>query len=106
MCYRFLEIEPKAWAGMEETAASPDAAKHHIGAVRPFHPSHPIVLYVFTYFHSSWVRDWIRRSVPLGSIWGFWCSIRNTAYACRVQHRPHQIANKSPLLTAGPAASQ
>ncbi|OEL16108.1 Transmembrane and coiled-coil domain-containing protein 4 [Dichanthelium oligosanthes] len=29
--FRFLEIEPKAWAGMEETAASPEA-KHHIGA--------------------------------------------------------------------------
>ncbi|OQU93398.1 transmembrane and coiled-coil domain-containing protein 4 [Sorghum bicolor] len=29
--FRFLEIEPMAWAGIEETAASPDA-KHHIGA--------------------------------------------------------------------------
>ncbi|GJN09330.1 hypothetical protein PR202_ga27329 [Eleusine coracana subsp. coracana] len=27
----FLEVDPKAWAGMEETAASP-GAKHHIGA--------------------------------------------------------------------------
>ncbi|CAN6308315.1 unnamed protein product [Urochloa humidicola] len=29
--FRFLEIDPKAWAGIEETAASPEA-KHHIGA--------------------------------------------------------------------------
>ncbi|TVU48639.1 hypothetical protein EJB05_08280, partial [Eragrostis curvula] len=29
--FRFLEIDPKAWAGLEETAASPEA-KHHIGA--------------------------------------------------------------------------
>ncbi|KAK3150253.1 hypothetical protein QOZ80_3AG0230870 [Eleusine coracana subsp. coracana] len=29
--FRFLEVDPKAWAGMEETAASP-GAKHHIGA--------------------------------------------------------------------------
>jgi hypothetical protein len=46
-CFRFQEIEPMAWAGMEETAASPDA-KHHIGAVRAL-PSHPIVLSVPTY---------------------------------------------------------
>ncbi|CAL4920373.1 unnamed protein product [Urochloa decumbens] len=30
-CDSFLEIDPKAWAGIEETAASPEA-KHHIGA--------------------------------------------------------------------------
>jgi hypothetical protein len=30
---RFLEIDPKAWAGVEKTAASSDP-KHHIGAVR------------------------------------------------------------------------
>nr|CAB3502254.1 unnamed protein product [Digitaria exilis] len=29
--FRFLEIEPQAWPGLEETAASPEA-KHHIGA--------------------------------------------------------------------------
>ncbi|XP_047089221.1 transmembrane and coiled-coil domain-containing protein 4-like [Lolium rigidum] len=29
--FRFLEINPAAWAGLEETAASPEA-KHHIGA--------------------------------------------------------------------------
>lgn len=29
--FRFLEIDPAAWAGLEETAASPEA-KHHIGA--------------------------------------------------------------------------
>lgn len=29
---RFLEIDPKAWAGVEKTAASSDP-KHHIGAV-------------------------------------------------------------------------
>ncbi|KAG2555303.1 hypothetical protein PVAP13_9KG560800 [Panicum virgatum] len=29
--FRFLEIEPQAWVGLEETAASPEA-KHHIGA--------------------------------------------------------------------------
>ncbi|XP_034573307.1 uncharacterized protein [Setaria viridis] len=29
--FRFLEIDPKAWAGLEETAASTEA-KHHIGA--------------------------------------------------------------------------
>ncbi|MQL98697.1 hypothetical protein Taro_031415 [Colocasia esculenta] len=29
--FRFLEIEPKAWPGLEETAAS-SSAKHHIGA--------------------------------------------------------------------------
>ncbi|KAK3148598.1 hypothetical protein QOZ80_3BG0296980 [Eleusine coracana subsp. coracana] len=29
--FRFLEIDPKAWAGLEETAASPEA-KHHIAA--------------------------------------------------------------------------
>jgi hypothetical protein len=30
---RFLEIDPKAWPGVEKTAASSDP-KHHIGAVR------------------------------------------------------------------------
>jgi len=30
---RFLEIDPKAWVGVEKTAASSDP-KHHIGAVR------------------------------------------------------------------------
>ncbi|VAI11779.1 unnamed protein product [Triticum turgidum subsp. durum] len=29
--FRFLEIDPAAWPGLEETAASPEA-KHHIGA--------------------------------------------------------------------------
>ncbi|BAF10645.1 transmembrane and coiled-coil domain-containing protein 4 [Oryza sativa Japonica Group] len=29
--FRFLEIDPKAWSGLEETAASSEA-KHHIGA--------------------------------------------------------------------------
>ncbi|XP_062209595.1 uncharacterized protein LOC133911386 [Phragmites australis] len=29
--FRFLEIDPRAWAGLEETSASPEA-KHHIGA--------------------------------------------------------------------------
>uniref|UniRef100_A0A0E0K7T1 DUF726 domain-containing protein n=1 Tax=Oryza punctata TaxID=4537 RepID=A0A0E0K7T1_ORYPU len=29
--FRFLEIDPKAWSGLEETAASTEA-KHHIGA--------------------------------------------------------------------------
>jgi hypothetical protein len=30
---RFLEIDPKAWPGVEKTAATSDP-KHHIGAVR------------------------------------------------------------------------
>ena len=41
--FRFLEIEPQAWAGLEETAASPEA-KHHIGAVRiPFPPAPALI---------------------------------------------------------------
>lgn len=32
-CCRFLEIDPKAWPGVEKTAATSDP-KHHIGAVR------------------------------------------------------------------------
>jgi hypothetical protein len=38
---RFLEIDPKAWDGLEETVASTEA-KHHIGTVRqsPPFPSH------------------------------------------------------------------
>jgi hypothetical protein len=41
---RFLEIDPKAWAGLEKTAASTEA-KHHIGTVRqspPFPSEGPI----------------------------------------------------------------
>jgi hypothetical protein len=38
---RFLEINPAAWAGLEETAASPEA-KHHIGAVRPSSTALPL----------------------------------------------------------------
>ena len=51
LCFRFLKIDPKAWSGLEETAAS-STAKTHIGAVRLPLRSFFIVFSVFRIFHA------------------------------------------------------
>lgn len=96
LCCRFLEIEPMAWAGIEETAASPDA-KHHIGAVRPFHPTRSCYLCSPTYSSSSLGAGHCRGARFGGSGVPFRPPFMLVVVVFKPT--PHQIATKSLLLS-------